>query len=611
MGDRGALNSYIAVYIEDIMRSIQGQRNLYLLKGTYYFRRAIPRNLVALFGQNEYKKSLPASTYKQACNRAWMLNLHTSRLFETVTKMVDQNIAPEKIRDFVRNHFEKCLIDAEDALFIEKYVDEAEANSTKAETISGMANASRRKLLALEGLKQSHTHTAHHQKIAQVIIEDAGISCSPTSPDFQQLCDGIVRAQYEAERINHAMLEGRHQDAVIQDPYFAACANSFEKPLDGVLMQYGGLPYYSTSISQNTLSNALEAYKTFKRSQSGKRNQDSQQLLESRLSKLSLMADPQRLISSFTLNDGYALRGLTLRIPKNHKSMSDGEFAAALRSTDDYEQVTVPTKEDYWSIFREFFHFCKKRRWILDNPLEDISLDVTYEPTIERRNFSETELSTLFHSPLFSGHKNAERSRSKPGIVTTKDGNFWLPLIGLYQGMRMGEILGLMKDDMKCENGVWFFDIQRNERRKLKTFNSERKLPVHAELVKLGLVKYLIARQQIITSEGFLFEDGITYPTTQKIIKNYSRGFGKYLDEIGLSDRALVFHSFRHNFCTAMSNTDIPMHVMDALDGRTTGSETASSSRAGYIHLDIRELQTAINKVMPTVDISHLYPAKL
>ncbi len=43
--------------------------------------------------------------------------------------------------------------------------------------------------------------------------------------------------------------------------------------------------------------------------------------------------------------------------------------------------------------------------------------------------------------------------------------------------------------------------------------------------------------------------------------------FGRYLTRIGLEDRELVFHSFRHNFKTACRFVNIPTEVHDELTG--------------------------------------------
>ena len=47
--------------------------------------------------------------------------------------------------------------------------------------------------------------------------------------------------------------------------------------------------------------------------------------------------------------------------------------------------------------------------------------------------------------------------------VADRDGKFWLPLIALYSGMRMGEIVQLLASDLKQEGDIWYFDVSRGE----------------------------------------------------------------------------------------------------------------------------------------------------
>ena len=54
-----------------------------------------------------------------------------------------------------------------------------------------------------------------------------------------------------------------------------------------------------------------------------------------------------------------------------------------------------------------------------------------------RNPFSEKQLTTLFNSPLYTGCKSLS-SCDRPGKLIPKTSyKFWLPLIGLYSGMRL------------------------------------------------------------------------------------------------------------------------------------------------------------------------------
>lgn len=81
-------------------------------------------------------------------------------------------------------------------------------------------------------------------------------------------------------------------------------------------------------------------------------------------------------------------------------------------------------------------------------------------PGEQRDPYSADQLIKIIKSPLYTGHKS-EGCRHKPGTLVTRDGYFWTPLIALFSGMRLGEILQLQKPDVKQENGIWYFDVSK------------------------------------------------------------------------------------------------------------------------------------------------------
>ena len=56
---------------------------------------------------------------------------------------------------------------------------------------------------------------------------------------------------------------------------------------------------------------------------------------------------------------------------------------------------------------------------------------------------------------------------------------YWVFLIGIYSGMRTEEICKLRVDELKKEDGIWFFDIKG----KVKTRNSVCRVPIHEKLI--------------------------------------------------------------------------------------------------------------------------------
>jgi integrase len=105
-----------------------------------------------------------------------------------------------------------------------------------------------------------------------------------------------------------------------------------------------------------------------------------------------------------------------------------------------------------------------------------------YEP------FSLGELKRLFASPVFARNERPHGGRGEAA--------YWLPLIALFSGARRTEIAQLKVGDVRQGDGwIWFFDLtNESEDQSLKTSFSAGSVPLHSELIRLGLLAVVTAR---------------------------------------------------------------------------------------------------------------------
>ena len=76
---------------------------------------------------------------------------------------------------------------------------------------------------------------------------------------------------------------------------------------------------------------------------------------------------------------------------------------------------------------------------------------------------------------------------------------YWTPFIGIFTGMRLGEITQLYLENIReikgsHRNKRWCFDnVVEPERtdKKLKTKSSRRIVPVHDKLIEFGLIEFI------------------------------------------------------------------------------------------------------------------------
>ncbi|MCI4643891.1 MAG: site-specific integrase [Hyphomonadaceae bacterium] len=213
----------------------------------------------------------------------------------------------------------------------------------------------------------------------------------------------------------------------------------------------------------------------------------------------------------------------------------------------------------------------------------------------ERRGFEPHELDTLLSSPLFTGALSKHRRTVKGEILITDD-IYWMPLVLLYSGMRMAEPVQLAAEDVVLDGPVPYFQLL-HKKIKLKTAQSERKVPIHPDLVAFGFLDFVHARQKSDPAARLFRE--ITQ--SKDISGAYSKRFGRYRRAIGLNDPLLVAHSFRHGFKTALRNAMVPEGVEYFLTGHTISSASHKYGKAPKVEVLAEHLGKIDFGISPSV----------
>ena len=116
---------------------------------------------------------------------------------------------------------------------------------------------------------------------------------------------------------------------------------------------------------------------------------------------------------------------------------------------------------------------------------------------------TEDNVRTLFQLPIFVGNAGSAK-RLKPGRQIHQDGAYWVPLILAYTGMSRKEACGLELRDVFLDEEVPFFAVVRNMTKSIDSKTSaglknrarQRLVPIHPELLRLGLREYVEARKK-------------------------------------------------------------------------------------------------------------------
>lgn len=153
----------------------------------------------------------------------------------------------------------------------------------------------------------------------------------------------------------------------------------------------------------------------------------------------------------------------------------------------------------------------------------------------------------------------------------------WVPLLGLFTGARLNEICQLKTADIQQDQGFWLLDFHNSgEDNNLKTSASERKIPIHPRLIKLGFLDYIEAVKALPESNGRIF------PWLRKYEQAFgdvpSQRFQKILQALGIwVFRRKVFHSFRHTAQVKLQQSGIDLVVRKHWLGHETNDITVDT----------------------------------
>lgn len=147
-------------------------------------------------------------------------------------------------------------------------------------------------------------------------------------------------------------------------------------------------------------------------------------------------------------------------------------------------------------------------------------------------------------------------------------------MIAALSGARREEIAGLAPDDIAVLDGIPALRIRPTGNRGLKTLASTRDLPLHPQLVELGLPER--ARSMAEAGSTLLFPD-LRTPAAVKLGDKIDYKFRLILrDQLGEAASGKSFHSFRHYVATRLGRMGaLPERLIKDILGHT-GSDVTS-----------------------------------
>jgi len=572
------------------------QRPHYLVRrgDTFYFRRAFPGNLINRFSRNEIKVSLRTDSPRLARMRCRDLSNRFEHFIELVWAMPE--LTPQVIDSLLKNYFLQELTKFNDILDI------AVGDDTSGFVIDEELPYVETKLPELRKNLAARKYPRDVLADADGTLAHAGFNASKATTDqLAAVRHGVMRAKVELYRIYAALMRGEYDDTNPKDPLFMSSVSA-------VIGQ-------STSMSQGEeLGEIVRRFITFKGTLADKTLGEYRRVMDWFME----MTGKTLPITAISKDHVGEFRDAVMALPKNYikfKEFSGLSFTEVIKAGKDYEKIAGKTANKYLIDLKTFLKWCVDEEYIASVPGAKVNLPKSViEDGTDRKPFDHDQLKTIFTSPVYTGRQSRTR-RTKSGKLFLRDGHFWVPLIGLFSGMRLGEIVQLRTADIRQDGGACYFDVTTVEgddgefsvtelRKHLKSKQSQRRIPIHSELIAIGLLDYVSDKRKNNHGSNRLFPD-IKPGKDGYYSHNFSKTFSRDLEAFGVKTKSHVFHSFRHNFKSAMDLGGVQDTHKDALMGHTDMNQAKNTYAPLYDN--VAALVPDMDRVKYALDLSHLY----
>jgi integrase len=269
---------------------------------------------------------------------------------------------------------------------------------------------------------------------------------------------------------------------------------------------------------------------------------------------------------------------------KNFNQIVDANKKLKLRT------ISPQTINNYISALGAFFGWLHSNGYH-DEPRITQGMLVKHDKaSTARESYTDDQLAEIFSMPLFTGAASQLDVR-QPGEVLVSDWRFWIPLICLYTGGRLGEIAQLRTSDVQVLGGRVVLQItDEGEDMNVKTKDSVRTVPVHGDLVRLGLMNYL--QHRVTAGDARLWPE-LKLNRHGRFSGHASKWWRQHLQQAGIAGDS---YKFRHTFIDALRRAGHLDHEIGPIVGHSAGSITHRYGNLPQVTLDRRA--TMINDVV-------------
>ena len=529
---------------------------------SYLLRIQIPRDLREYFGRNQFKISLNSGIHSQSLLFAKVLYLEVQSIFSFIRMGTISKITVKQVKDILKDKIERTLNHSKHTVVDTNTFIESEVKD-KIEEINGEERIMRTQL------EQNYDGVLEHiEKEIARIIKSKDLTIDSKSLEFKELRKQFLELRLIRSKWKKELLEdsGKSVNDFRNEIYKKF--NIEGEQLTPVIENYAPEPTQPYLVEKEDKPSQIDVspkLTEMKEEFIGERllsgfSPKSTRELESTIDDLiEIIGDIP--ILKVTPNNARDFKKIISSLPKyrNQSPRYRGLTIKQILSLDGVEGQEPKNINKLIYRVRVFFKWLKNNysEYVPQNHFDGLSIQ---EKKFDkpRDGFTNEELNKIFDTTSFLNNTIRNPHRKN------KLASFFVPLISIHTGMRLEEICQLRLEDIYKEGTVDLIRVTISKETKLKTFNSQRIVPIHENLKKVGFLEYCNymkrQKQERVFWDLTKSRDGYG--------RNIGRYFMEYLRKVGVYEfQSKVFHSLRHTFITNLLQNGVREEVVNGISG--------------------------------------------
>lgn len=243
------------------------------------------------------------------------------------------------------------------------------------------------------------------------------------------------------------------------------------------------------------------------------------------------------------------------------------------------ERVKSVTAKRYWRAVQAFWRWAVAERYVHNDPASGMEIDTRKgEERASPEPFSPEEVRRLAQTPLYGGYRSLTRV-NETGDCHVRGAKWWSMVLLLHTGMRAGEAAQLLPGDFKFDDRVPHIKVRPTDDegrvvKSVKTKASIRDVPIHADLLELGLREFVDIRATRYPNRRVFwdFRSGADGRKSDGMTKFW----GAYLRKHGLWKPGRATHVGRHVVVARLRMAGVAEEDISAIVGHIGKTVTAS-----------------------------------